>query len=80
MLFFVTFFPLFLPDHPQNSTILWMMLHVTALSATYQLLLVWIGNAASIKLSTIPNARKIAQRVAGLLLIGFGVKLAESVI
>jgi threonine/homoserine/homoserine lactone efflux protein len=53
-----------------------MMVHVTLLSLMYQTLLVLIGNAAAKRLSRIRAARIVATRLAGLALIGFGVRLA----
>jgi threonine/homoserine/homoserine lactone efflux protein len=55
-----------------------MMLHVSFISALYQGLLVLLGNAAARRLKAIPMARKIASRVAGMTLVGFGIKLAAS--
>ena len=55
-----------------------MMLHVSFISALYQGLLVMLGNAATSRLKAIPMARKIASRVAGMTLVGFGIKLAAS--
>mgnify|MGYP006275001673 CR=1 FL=1 len=78
MLFFVGFFPLFLPVTAPTSTLLWMMAHVTALSALYQLMLVVAGNAAALRLGRLPGARKFAQRLAGVVLIGTDGKLATS--
>ena len=76
VLFFVTFFPLFL--HPESSrmTLLIMMLHVTFLSFLYQAGLVLIGNKIAIRLRSVPSAGKIASRIAGAALICFAVKLA----
>jgi len=76
ILFFVAFFPLFLQPDAPLSTLLIMMAHVTVLSLAYQFALVVIGNAAARKLESLPSARKIATRMAGVALIGFGVKLA----
>lgn len=76
VLFFVAFFPLFLrPDSPA-STLLLMMAHVTGLSFIYQAGLVLAGNAVALRLKALPSARKTATRLAGLALIGFGIKLA----
>lgn len=78
ILFFVAFFPLFMrPDSPP-ATLVAMMLHVTAISLLYQAGIVLVGNAAARRLRAIPSARKIATRLAGIALIGFGIKLAAS--
>jgi leucine efflux protein len=41
-------------------------------------LIVLIGNAVAQRLRAIPSARKIATRLAGLTLVGFGIKLATN--
>ena len=76
MLFFVAFFPLFMRPDASSLTLGAMMLHVTLLSLCYQLALVLVGNALARKLSVLPSARKLATRLAGIALVGFGVKLA----
>jgi leucine efflux protein len=78
VLFFVAFFPLFLRVDASPITLGAMMAHVTVISFLYQLGLVLIGNAAARTLSSLPAARTAATRLAGLALIGFGVKLALS--
>jgi len=75
ILFFVAFFPLFLrPDSPAG-TLMAMICHVTGISFLYQAGLVLIGNTVVQRLRLQPSARKIATRLAGLALIGFGIKL-----
>lgn len=78
VLFFVAFFPLFLRADATPSTLLAMMIHVTGLSLIYQAGLVLVGNAVARRLRALPQARLLATRLAGLALIGFGVKLAAS--
>ncbi|WP_095143622.1 MULTISPECIES: LysE family translocator [unclassified Pseudomonas] len=78
MLFFVAFFPLFIQPGSSSVTLVAMMVHITLISFLYQGALVWVGNAAAIRLKTLPLARTIATRVASLALIGFGLKLAAS--
>lgn len=75
ILFFVAFFPLFLRPESPHSTLFAMMLHVTGISLLYQAGLVLIGNTIAKKFKSMPSARKIATRLAGLALIGFGIKL-----
>jgi len=76
VLFFVAFFPLFLrPDSPP-STLLAMMAHVTGLSLLYQSCLVFAGNAVARWFRQLPQARRLATRLAGMALVGFGLKLA----
>ena len=76
MLFFVAFFPLFLDANASSLTLAVMMAHVTILSFLYPAGLVLVGNAVARKLSSLPFARKLATRLAGGALLGFGVKLA----
>lgn len=78
VLFFVAFFPLFLRPDSSAGTLAAMMAHVTVLSFLYQALLVLAGNALARKLRALPFARKLATRLAGLALIGFGLKLATN--
>jgi threonine/homoserine/homoserine lactone efflux protein len=76
VLFFVAFFPLFLRADASSFTLGIMMAHVTILSFLYQAALVLVGNAVARKLASLPSARRIATRLAGIALIGFGIKLA----
>jgi len=78
ILFFVAFFPLFLKPQASTTTIGIMMAHVTLISLVYQALLVVLGNQIATALKGIPSARKIATRLAGIALIGFGLKLAAN--
>lgn len=76
IMFFMAFFPLFLGKNPRPVTLVTMMLHVTAISLLYQTGLVLVGNAVARRLSRWKYSRMIASRLAGIALIGFGVKLA----
>jgi threonine/homoserine/homoserine lactone efflux protein len=78
VLFFVAFFPLFLRPDSSRMTLAAMMVHVTVISFLYQAGLVLAGNSIARKLETLPSARRIATRLAGVALIGFGIKLAAS--
>jgi len=78
VLFFVAFFPLFLRPDSAGSTLVAMMAHVTLISLLYQTALVVVGNAVARKLASVPAARAMATRLAGVALIGFGIKLASS--
>jgi leucine efflux protein len=78
ILFFVAFFPLFLRPDSSGVTLAAMMAHVTVLSFLYQAGLVFVGNVVAQKLKAWPSARKFATRLAGVALIGFGIKLATS--
>lgn len=75
-LFFVAFFPLFLNSDSSHTTLIAMMMHVTVLSFLCQAGLVFIGNIAARRLRASPSVRKIATHLAGIALIGFGIKLA----
>jgi len=76
ILFFMAFFPLFLRADASSVTLGALMAHVTLISFLYQAGLVLVGNALARKLSALPSVRKVAARLAGMALIGFGVKLA----
>ena len=78
VLFFVAFFPLFLRPDSSSLTLTAMMVHVTVISFLYQAGLVLAGNSIARKLEALPSARRIATRLAGVALIGFGIKLASS--
>ena len=78
ILFFVAFFPLFMRADATPLTLGVMMAHVTLISLLYQALLVLVGNAVAARLRAWPSARRIATRLAGLALVGFGIRLATS--
>lgn len=78
ILFFVAFFPLFLRPGASILTLVVMMAHVTLLSLLYQAGLVLIGNSVAKRLKALPYARMLATRLAGVALIGFGIKLISS--
>ncbi len=78
MLFFVAFFPLFLRPGATAGTLAALMLHVTLLSFLYQAGLVLAGNAVARRLKAYPFARRLAAQLAGIALVGFGLKLAAS--
>ncbi|MDE2428160.1 MAG: LysE family transporter, partial [Burkholderiales bacterium] len=59
-----------------SVTLMAMMAHVTVISFLYQAGLVLLGNFIASRLKAIPSARRIATRLAGIALIGFGIKLA----
>jgi threonine/homoserine/homoserine lactone efflux protein len=76
IMFFMAFFPLFLSTESTPVTLLTLMVHVTAISFLNQTVLVLAGNAAAQRLSRWQFARLLATRLAGVALIGFGIKLA----
>jgi threonine/homoserine/homoserine lactone efflux protein len=77
-LFFLAFFPLFLTPGAHVFTLAALMLHVTFISLLYQTALVLIGNAVAVRLSRSQPIRRVARRLAGVALIGFGLKLAAN--
>ncbi len=76
IMFFMAFFPLFLGKESTTMTLLILMAHVTAISLIYQTALVLVGNVVARRLARWRYARLLATRLAGVALIGFGVKLA----
>jgi threonine/homoserine/homoserine lactone efflux protein len=76
ILFFMAFFPLFLKADSHPIILGLMMAHVTVLSCLYQIGLVLAGNTVARRLSNSRMARALGRRLAGLALIGFGIRLA----
>jgi threonine/homoserine/homoserine lactone efflux protein len=76
IMFFMAFFPLFLTLDSTAFTLLLLMVHVSVISFLYQACLVIAGNAVAGKLVHWPWAGRMAIRLAGVALIGFGVRLA----
>lgn len=79
VLFFVAFFPLFLRRGSSALTFAMIMLHVTLLSFLYQMALVFVGNTVVWKLRSLPFVRRLATRLAGIALLGFGIRLAATI-
>lgn len=75
MLFFVAFFPLFIAPGASVATLPLMMLHVTLLSLLWQGLLVLLGRQLARRFAQRPGARTFATRLAGLALVGLGLRL-----
>ncbi len=48
------------------------------ISLLYQVGLVLVGNVVAQKLKALPLARKVVTKLAGIALIGFGIKLAAN--
>lgn len=74
----MAFFPPFMTADSTPGTLIAMMCHVSLISLCCQTALVLAGDTIARKLSRIKNVRLIATRLAGIALIGFGVKLAVS--
>jgi threonine/homoserine/homoserine lactone efflux protein len=75
IMFFMAFFPLFLGIGSRPLTLVILMAHVTVISFLYQSALVLMGNATIQRLSNYRYIRIIATRLAGVAIMGFGVKL-----
>lgn len=75
IVFFMAFFPLFLSADSRPVTLVILMVHVTVISFLYQTGLVIVGDAIVQRISQWRYARVIASRLAGVAIIGFGVKL-----
>ncbi len=78
IVFYMAFFPLFID--PATAQVPWtffaMALTITVLTLFYGGLLVLVGNFAAQRLGKHPVVAKLASRLAGIALIGFGAKLA----
>lgn len=75
ILFYFALFPLFLQGQVGGPALATMVLHVTGISLAWQGLLVVGGNAAARRLQQLPAVGRMAQRLAGLALMGCAVKL-----
>lgn len=75
ILFFVSFFPLFLSPDASALTLVILVTHVMIISFCYQMLLVILGNQVASLFKKCPSANRLAQKIAGITLIGFSVKL-----
>jgi leucine efflux protein len=76
IVFFMSFFPLFLTRDSKPLALGVMMAHVSMISLLYQTGLVLVGNAVALRLSRFRKARVLARRLVGLGLLGFGLRLA----
>ena len=77
VLFFVSFFPLFLSPQASPPSLLLLAAHVTLISLFWQSLLVLLGHQAARRLARWPHARRWAMRLGGISLIALGLKLAN---
>lgn len=75
ILFYFALFPLFLQPAAAGPALMTMVLHVLGISVAWQSLLVVGGDIAARRLRKLPRAGQIAQRLAGLALMGFALKL-----
>ncbi len=78
ILFYFALLPLFFRAPVTAGSLGTMVACVSGISIAYQSFLVLAGHAAARRLGQLPSARLIAERLAGLALIGFAVKLLVS--
>lgn len=80
IIFYMAFFPLFINPVTQRGsvTFLTMGLIISSCSAIYGSLLVLVGNAAAKHLARHRLITAFASKVAGIFLIGFGIKLTTN--
>ena len=71
--------PTMRPPNASAITLPAMMLHVTVFSLVYQSALVLIGNVVAGRLKGFLYARQLANRLAGITLIGLSAKLASNI-
>lgn len=75
ILFYFALLPLFFRPPFSAASLATMLCCVTGISLVYQSALVLAGRAAARRLATLPSAQRLAQRLAGLLFVGFALKL-----
>jgi leucine efflux protein len=80
ILFYMAFFPLFVdPVRPQGlTTYAFMAATIAALTFVYGLIAVLLTHFLAERVRANPLVSRILEKVAGLFLIGFGIKLAVS--
>jgi leucine efflux protein len=80
VLFYMAFFPLFVDPAQQHGLVTYALMATTiaALTLMYGLMVVLIAYYFSERLRASPLFSRLLEKVAGLFLIGFGVKLALS--
>ncbi|ACM20856.1 membrane protein, LysE superfamily [Geotalea daltonii FRC-32] len=76
IIFFMSFFPLFMTSSTSSVTLVIMMAHVSLLCLVYQTLLVFVGDQLAKRLTGMEKVRRCTTRLAGAALIVFGIKLA----
>lgn len=80
IVFYMAFFPLFVDpaQHPGLSTFAFMAVTIAALTFLYGLILVLLVHHLAERLRANPLVSRGLQKLAGLFLLGFGVRLALS--
>ncbi len=78
IVFYMAFFPLFIDPatHQGLPTFAAMAATIAAISAAYCLALVWLADAVSAQVRAHRRLAAALQRLAGVALVGFGIKLA----
>lgn len=76
IIFFMAFFPLFMTPATRTITLVVMMVHVSVICLLYQTFLVLVGSRISRLMAQRGELRLLSSRLAGVALIGFGLKLA----
>ncbi|MCE2908798.1 MAG: LysE family transporter [Burkholderiaceae bacterium] len=78
IVFYMAFFPLFIDPatHQGLPTFAAMAATIAAISAAYCLALVWLADAVSAQVRAHRRLAAALQRLAGVALVGFGLKLA----
>jgi leucine efflux protein len=78
IVFYMAFFPLFIDPttHRGLPTFAAMALTIALISAAYCLVLVWLADAVSAQVRAHRRLANTLQRLAGVALVGFGLKLA----
>ena len=75
LLFYFALLPLFLRAPVTAESLTTMVVCVSGVSFAWQSALVLAGGAAARRLARLPGAREAAQRLAGVALVGFALKL-----
>ncbi len=78
IVFYMAFFPLFIDPatHKGLPTFAAMAVSIAVISAVYCLALVWLADAVSASVRAHRRLAAALQRLAGVALVGFGIKLA----
>jgi leucine efflux protein len=80
IVFYMAFFPLFIDPaaHRGSVTFLAMAAIIATCTLCYCSLLIFVGNAAAARLKQHRRLARIANQLAGVFLIGFGIKLTTN--
>lgn len=80
IVFYMAFFPLFIDPQVHQGSITFLAMGAVIMSCTlfYGSLLVFVGNAAARRVARNRRIASFASRMAGVFLIGFGIKLTTN--